>query len=284
MKVAFYTYSYIDRLQMEPAEVIPAVAAAGYRALDLSATWRADEDPAHFPAARRREIRRLADDHGLSIEALVTHLPMTNALRAGRPINLPGAVDLARELAAPVVTVHVGTPEAPLPGRVGREAAPEDWALAVEYLQTCCDYARERGVTLALDALFPDFLTPTPQTILELIQDVGSSALGHNFDPCYLALCGFSIPEAAQLLGPHLVHVHLKDHIGLYPHWEHRIPGAGVLNHAEWATALGRVGFQGSVAVECFTDMPLQQALHVGFQTVSQLPVFGLQSPASTGN
>src|SRR4051812_10386490 len=101
MRIGFYTYSYIDRLGMEPADVIPRVAAAGYEALDISATWRHDEDPALFPTARRREIRQLAADHGLSIEAAVTHLGMLDALRDGRPINLPGAADLAAEMGIP---------------------------------------------------------------------------------------------------------------------------------------------------------------------------------------
>ena len=42
MRIAFYTYSYIDRLGLEPEPVLRAVAEAGYEGIDLSATWRAD--------------------------------------------------------------------------------------------------------------------------------------------------------------------------------------------------------------------------------------------------
>jgi len=271
MKLAFYTYSYIDRLGMEPADVIPRVAAAGYDALDLSATWRADEDPARFPPERRREIRSLADDHGLSIEALVTHLPMVNALREGRPINLPGAVDLAAELGAPVVTVHVGSPAPSASGSAAGDVEwREAWSRAVDYLRTSCEYAGRATVRIATDALFPDFLTPTPNSIASLLKDVGSPWLGHNFDPSYLALCGFDVADAARLLRGGIVHAHIKDHVGRYPGWEHRIPGEGELDHGEWARALREVGFEGAVAVECFTDMPLERALDVGYRTASE--------------
>src|ERR1051326_373703 len=98
MKIGFYTYSYLDRLDMPIAPVREAIAAAGYEAVDLSATRRLDLDPAQFPVEDRREIRRRTSALGLEIAALVTHLPLVNALWDGRPLNLRGAVDLAGEL------------------------------------------------------------------------------------------------------------------------------------------------------------------------------------------
>src|SRR3989442_1598438 len=109
MKLAFYTYSYLDRLDMPVAPVLEAIAAAGYDAVDLSATRRADLDPAQFPVSDRREILQLTRSLGLEIAALVTHLGLVNALWDGRPLNLRGAVDLAAEFGCPVVTVHAGS-------------------------------------------------------------------------------------------------------------------------------------------------------------------------------
>jgi sugar phosphate isomerase/epimerase len=117
--------------------------------------------------------------------------------------------------------------------------------------------------------LFPDFLTPTPASVARLLAEVDHSLMGHNFDPCYLVLCGFDVAEAARLLGPGIVHAHIKDHVGRYPRWEHRIPGEGELDHEVWARALRDLGFEAAVAVECFTDMPLDRALRVGYETAA---------------
>lgn len=263
IRPAFYTYSYIDRLGMEPEPVLRAAAAAGYPGIDLSATWRADLDPALFPAERREEIRRLATDLGLRIEALVTHLGMINALWEGRPINLPGAVELAAFFQCPVVTVHIGCP-----ADSGRAEA-EGWDLAVGYLREVCQHAAPRGVTVCLDALFPGFLTDTPEKVARLIEDVGSPALRHNFDPCYLAVAGFDLAAAGALLARYAAHAHIKDHVGRWPDFTHRIPGEGELDHALWARLLHEAGFQGAVAVECFTDHPLEEAARRGYETVS---------------
>jgi sugar phosphate isomerase/epimerase len=263
VRTAFYTYSYIDRLGMEPAEVLPLVAAAGYEGVDLSATWRADLDPVLFPPERRREVKELAARLGLRIEALVTHLPMLNALWAGDPINLPGAVDLAVELGCPVVTVHVGSP-----AQAGHSEA-EGWDLAVGYLREVCAHAAPCEVTVCLDAVFPGFLTDTPEKVVRLIEAVGSDHLRHNLDPCYLAVAGFDLTQAVPLLAPWTAHVHVKDHVGHWPQWEHRIPGDGELDHGTWLRALAAAGYSGALAIECFTDHPLPEAIRRGWEMLA---------------
>jgi sugar phosphate isomerase/epimerase len=265
MRLAFYTFSYIDRSAMEPEPVLRAVAEAGYDGIDLSATWRLDHDPALFPAERRAELKRLATRHGLRIEALVTHLPLVNALWDGRPINLPGAVALAAELACPLVTLHVGSPAAS-----GRSEA-DGWDLAVGHLREVCAGAAARDVTLCLDAVFPGFLTDTPEKVLRLIDDVGSPRLRHNLDPCYLAVAGFDLREAVRLLAPVAAHVHVKDHRGRWPEFEHRIPGRGELDHRVWIDALGEAGFAGAAAVECFPEHPLEESVAGGFAALAPL-------------
>jgi sugar phosphate isomerase/epimerase len=264
MRIAFYTYSYIDRLAMEPAAVLPAIAAAGYDGIDLSATWRNDADPALFPPHRRREIARLCASLGLRIEALVTHLPLVESLREGLPLNLPAALELAAELGAGGVTVHAGSR-----GATPAEAA-ENWRAAIQHLRECADVAARAGVWLAVDALYPTYLTPDARSVAALLSEANHPSLGHNFDPCYVAVTGGGVEDAAALLSPWIVHAHLKDYRGRYPEFEHCIPGAGELDHGAWARALLPTwcGREGALAVECFPEMPLEHALPTAYRTV----------------
>jgi sugar phosphate isomerase/epimerase len=264
MRLAFYTYSYIDRLGMEPEPVLRVAAESGYSGIDLSATWRADVDPALFPNERRVEIRSLCTALGLRIEALVTHLPLVNALWGSRPINLPAAVELAVWFDCPVVTVHIGSPAAS--GRTEQEG----WELAVHHLREVCAHAGRHGVTVCLDAVFPGFLTDTPEKVVRLIEAVGSPALRHNLDPCYLAVSGFDLRASVRLLAPYSAHVHVKDYLGSYPDFEHRIPGQGTLDHRLWIEELLASGYAGAAAVECFTDHPLTDAAQHGITAIRQ--------------
>ncbi|MCS6860395.1 MAG: sugar phosphate isomerase/epimerase [Abditibacteriales bacterium] len=260
MKLGFYTYSYIDRLGMSIESVLEKVAATGYDGVDVSATWREDLDPALFPREARQTLRRTAEQLGLNIEACVTHLPLVPAVWNSQPLNLPGAVDLAVELGAKIVTVHLG--------RAGDGCVA--WRTAVKTLRAACAYAEQRGIVVATDAVWRGTILDTPEKVVQLIEDVGSPALKHNFDPCYLNICGFDPAEATAMLAPHIVHVHVKDYRGRYPHFEHLIPGddGAEMNHAAWVRALHAAGFDGYAVVECFTHHPLERACAIGYRAM----------------
>ncbi len=263
MKLGFYTYSHIDRLGMEIEPVLEAVAAAGYDGIDISATWRDDLDPVRMPAEARGRYAEAAARWGLEIEAVVTHLGLVPALRQGLPLNLEGAVDVALAVGARMVTFHIGIDDGPPAG------TSATWRAAVDHLKGACDYAGERGVLIALDGIWANFLVNTPELVLELIHDVGSPHLAHNFDPCYLELTGHPLDRATPLLGPHVVHAHVKDYTGRYPHFRHVIPGEGVLDHGRWIGMLANAGFDGYLVNECFTGEPFDRACSIGYRALS---------------
>lgn len=264
MKLGFYTYSYIDRLKQEIEPVLEAVAAAGYDGVDVSATWHDDLDPAQMPAAVRQRYVRAAARLGLEIEAVVTHLGLSQALRLGQPINLRGAVDVACDLGARIVTVHVGYLDCMMidTGKV--------WDEVVSHLQEVAGYAAERHIKIASDGIWSSFLTHSPRMVLQLVQEVGSPAFGHNFDPCYTELAGFDLRDATPLLAGCSIHAHIKDYRGRYPHFEHCIPGSGVVRHAEYISALRASGYDRYLVNECFIDAPLETALQQGYGALRQ--------------
>lgn len=275
MKLGFYTYSYIDRLQMEIEPVLETVAAAGYDGIDISATWHDDLDPARMPASVRSRYVQAAQRSRLIIEAVVTHLGVVEAIHDGVPLNLKGAVDVACDVGARIAAVHVG----PYNGR-----KTVDWTAVVAYLQDACKYAGGHGITIALDGVWTPFLVNTPERALQLLHDVGSPCLKLNYDPCYLVISGHDLDRATPLLAPHSVHAHIKDYVGgLHPNFQHRIPGEGLLDHAHYLRLLHESGFQGFIANECFIDAPLDRACTVGYRTLAvalaacggRLPVAG---------
>jgi len=263
MKLGFYTYSYIDRLAMEIEPVLEGVAAAGFDGLDVSATWRNDLDPALMPASVRSRYVKAAEGLGLEIESVVTHLGLVQALRENLPMNLNGAVDVARDLGARLVLFHIGFAD------FAMAETGAVWNAVVEHLKNAARYAEKHGVAIALDGIWSSFLAHAPELIVQMIDNVGSPAFRHNFDPCYLALSGHPPDQAAALLGPLSVHAHVKDYSGRYPDFKHRIPGEGVLDHGSYLRALAQAGFGGYVVSECFTDAPFERACAVSYQALA---------------
>jgi sugar phosphate isomerase/epimerase len=274
MKLGFYTYSYIDRLKMDVEPVLETVAGAGYDGIDISATWRDDLDPALMPPAVRNLYVRTAGRLNLEIEAVVTHLGLVQALRDNLPLNLRGAVDLARDVGARVVTVHIGFADF-LMGETGKV-----WRNAVDYLKDAAGHAAAHGVVIALDGVWSSFLVHRPELVVKMIEDVGSPGFRFNFDPCYLELSGHSLDRATPLLAPYSVHAHIKDYTGGYPDFAHRIPGEGVLDHGRYLRALAAAGYDRYVINECFIDAPLERSCTVGYRTLARALGAARRQPA----
>ena len=77
MRLAFYTYSYTDKLDMPIAECLERIAQTGYSGIDVSGTHGASDDPASFDGARRRLTHQTAERLGLRVEAVITHAQLT---------------------------------------------------------------------------------------------------------------------------------------------------------------------------------------------------------------
>jgi sugar phosphate isomerase/epimerase len=82
-----------------------------------------------------------------------------------------------------------------------------------------------------------------------------SAALGLNFDPSHYALYGNDIPWAVRQWGSRIVHVHLKDCVGVpggLPGETFTFPllGEGTVPWPAFFAALDEVGYQGYLSVE----------------------------------
>jgi sugar phosphate isomerase/epimerase len=81
---------------------------------------------------------------------------------------------------------------------------------------------------------------------------------------------GIDPVQFVRRFGPRIHHVHLKDHVGKYPKWEHRIAGKGEMNYVPSFAALAEARFTGSMAVECFVDMKFEEACDEGYAAMSE--------------
>ncbi|MDP6730384.1 MAG: sugar phosphate isomerase/epimerase, partial [SAR324 cluster bacterium] len=211
MKIGFNTSPFIDGADMPIEEVLEVAAAQGYTGIDICATRGNLDDPSLFPQDDRRAYLDSSERLGLEIVAVVTNLPMINAVWEGRPINIPGAVDLALDIDAKLVTLHIGTLE-------GTDNSFDlAWESAVEHLTDVCKYAEEREILVALDGIRPNALLDSTQKVLELVRAINSPILKLNFEPCSLAFANLDPLEVTSELSDLICHVHVKDYKGTYP-------------------------------------------------------------------
>ncbi len=263
VRLAFYTYSYTDRLEMPVGPVLEKIAATGYDGIDISGTHGPSADPNSVTAEMRELTRRTSARLGFKIEAIITHANLADSLFTATPLDLKGSVDLAVEVNAPVVVFHMGGPQDDEAQR------HEAWRRVVDYLKEALDYAMPRKVKLAVDGVWHGWLTDTPAAFLHMHDEVGSPSFGINFDPCYLQLLGLDPVAVAQQWQDRIVHAHLKDHVGSYPEYEHKIPGQGDVDYPRVVQGLNQIGFEEAIAIETFTSMDFVEACEVGYAALA---------------
>jgi sugar phosphate isomerase/epimerase len=192
------------------------LADAGISATGITAMCRwptADRDLAHTEArARRRAVSYYCD-----------------------------CVDLALELDAPVVAV--------IPVSVGRIAplstVGREWAHAVDGVRAVADYAGDRGVEVAIEAVnrYESYLVTTAERAAELAEAVGRDNVGIILDLFHMNLEEAS-PERAVVTGaPLLCALHLADS-------NRRGLGHGHLDFAACVRAALAAGFAGPFTLE----------------------------------
>lgn len=224
----------------EPWEgAIPMIADHGFRSVDISA-HRGVADATTttgFSTADRGRLRRLLDRAGLRVGAVVTHVGLADRTRApgdgNLALDLPAVVDLATDVGAEAVTVHIGG------GGDGQAARRRE--LCVLALQAACDRGKSAGVEVLIDALVPDSLVADPEEFVDLANDVGRSNFGWNADPAFLYAVRADLAACLERLRPWTRHAHLKDVTGRWPEVRWRVPGDGDLDWRDVRDMLGPV-------------------------------------------
>lgn len=109
------------------------------------------------------------------------------------------------------------------------------------------DAARSKGLTLALEPIVGREIGTTATALAAIAAAPG---LKINFDPSHLKPMGDDVTEAARVLAPHAVHMHLKDVTGDPDDFRFVPIGQGEIDLPAMMRALFEAGYAGPVSIE----------------------------------
>jgi D-psicose/D-tagatose/L-ribulose 3-epimerase len=242
----------------------------GYDGLEV-APFTLSDAPDRLPAARRAELRRIAQDHGLAITGLHYLLLAPDGLSITSPDEavrkrttqvMRALIELCADLGGTVL-VH-GSPRqrAIAPGQRGDDAL----ACAKACFAAIAQDAEQAGVTYCIEPLAPPEaeLINTVEEAAAIVDAIGSSAVRTMIDTCAAARSERApLPEliARWLQTGKVAHIHLNDP-------NRRAPGQGDLRFGPILAALEDHRYAGICSVEPFIyepDGPTCAARAIGY-------------------
>ncbi|MGH6897416.1 MAG: sugar phosphate isomerase/epimerase family protein [Geminicoccaceae bacterium] len=242
----------------------------GYDGLEI-APFTLSGEPHRLSAARRAELRRIAEDHGLAITGLHYLLLAPPGLSITSPDAVVGTrttdvmralIELGADLGGKVL-VH-GSPKQ-------RSVAPgQSKAEALENAKACfaaiAEDAEAAGVLYCIEPLAASDaeLINTVEEAAAIVEAIGSAAVRTMIDTCAAGRSERSpIPELIEHWLPtgKVAHIHLNDP-------NRRGPGQGDLRFGPILAVLQRHGYPGICAIEPFVyepDGPTCAARAIGY-------------------
>jgi sugar phosphate isomerase/epimerase len=271
MKLGVFTVGLPD---LTPEEAVRELRNAGYDGVEWRVTRVPEEARSEEPsfwgnnlctlAPTEEEARRacrISEEADLEVPGLGTYVPVGDLEAAHE------AMRFAVTAGAPQVRVGAGAPD-------GRSYG-ELFAAAREFLEGVEDLARSHGVK-ALIEIHHRTICPSASLAHRLVSAFDPDLVGVILDPGNMAQEGFEDYRiGAELLGPYLAHVHIKNSAFEWPVgggvWEPRWAPLedGVVDFGLVFEALEYVGYDAWLVIEDFSGVrPSREALRYNLEFI----------------
>lgn len=259
MKIGVIT----DCFKKSHFEGIEIAAALGLQGVQIYATT-GEFSPETLTAEKKAEYKKLLQEKNLVVSALCGDMGGYGFERAEdnaeRIEKTKAIIDLAVEFGTSVVTTHIGV--------IPDDKSNPRYSVMLDALTKCGIYAKEKGVTLAIET-GPE----KAKTLLAFLQDT-KGGVGVNLDPAnFTMVTGQDAVEAVYILKDYIVHTHAKDGVMLDPNQDptdvyhaFAVGGVDALNACQgfkelplgegqvawdkYLSALKEIGFDGFLTIE----------------------------------
>lgn len=225
----------------EPLEVSCArLKRCGYDGIELAA------EPHRLDIV---ECSKLLDEYNLDCPSLCGIFDVSRDLTADKEAGekavqyIKDSVDFAVKVGAKIMIV--------VPSPVGRCVKPEGITMekltenAVQNVRRAADYAGERGVKLAIEAInrYETYFVNTLAKGMDFVKAVDHPSVGIMADLFHMNIEEASLVDSLYMVRDKLLHVHIADNT-------REAAGMGQIDFKEVLRALKRIGYKGYLTME----------------------------------
>jgi sugar phosphate isomerase/epimerase len=228
--------------QLDLYGALQHIAWAGYDGVELAyMTNMAQHIEINTDKRYIDDIKSMTRKHGLelfAIEVYFGNLPDKEKMRLMMKV-----FDIAFKLSIPVVAIR----------SEGKTGDIQTTKQVIKYIRKLCEQAESREIKLAVKPHVGHSFYNT-STLLELLDEVNSPALGVNLDASNLYRAGDDPVEAVARLGKKIVHTHIRDcspdRSQNRTPLDLQIAGRGILDWPKIIKRLRDVGYHGALSTQ----------------------------------
>ncbi len=245
MRFGINTFLFTSPFTDESTKWFKTFKSWGFDSVEIAVEHESHIDPAY--------VKSELDRHKLVCGTLCGAFGPGRDLR-GTPDEQQASLDYIHKLIDMMIILDSPVLVGPIYSAVGRAAfVPEEerkaqWKQVVKHLKTVSKYAAQKKKKIALEPLNrfeTDFINTCDQAI-QMVKDVGSSALTIHLDTFHMNIEEKDPAKAVRKAGKMLGHFHACGS-------DRGTPGNDHIHWKSIAKALKKIGYKGDVVIESFT-------------------------------
>ncbi|UWP59372.1 sugar phosphate isomerase/epimerase family protein [Ruminococcus gauvreauii] len=247
---------------------IDQISELGFKGVELT-IW-SDEAMQYYSDSKVTELKQRIADKGMMLTGIFLGMSGTaSAQPENRELfieQFKQAVDIGNRLGSPKMIICGPTPfEMQFPKEMGRpnmETFELDVPTGMDFNQNYSDFiASIRKVADVCETMdhrlafepHPHRYMKNADSMLRILEHVGSDRVGMNIDPSHLYPMGEMPDQVVHRMRGHIFGVHVSDNDGLTnAHWR---PGKGKIDWNAFFRALKAVGYDENITIE-LEDVP----------------------------
>lgn len=228
-------------------QAIRTCAEIGFRDVEPALLPGYDTEPKLLSAARRKEIRSLADGLGVRIPCVMENIRAV--------VDEPTHAANLEKIARAAELAHAWKPADPAPAIMETVLGgkPAEWEQLrdpmLRRLGQWAEAGKRYNLVIAIKAHIAGALH-TPEDTLAVVREIDSPHLKAVYDFSHFQLQGFALDRSLRTLAPETVFIHVKDGRGEPGKFQFLLPGEGATDYVAYFRLLKELGYAGSVTVE----------------------------------
>ncbi len=228
--------------------VFEKVSQSNYDYIEINAEtlpWAKPHIDNKTKTADLDRINELVSKFNLNISSIGAHIDLSCLdieLRNQNINYVCKCIDHAKHLNTPIVHILSGE-------LISDDIKNKQVDLFYNSVEKILNYAEKNNIKIAIEAIV-GHVFHSHLDFIDIWKKIDKEKIFVNYDPSHFEAQKINLDETLDLLREKIIHVHIKDAMGLYPYFQFPPIGKGNIDFKKLITKLNTFGYAGVLSVE----------------------------------